>query len=205
MNTTRVSRTESRARTRSGILEAAHRVFLRRGFHAATLDEIADEAGFTKGAVYSNFKSKDDLFLGVLEERFERRAADYEALVVHQDTAEETMRAVARYLLASYRAEPDWWPLVSAFTTHASRDPVLRERLHATRERFLDALAATIERVGERHDVTFLIAPREAARGTGALMRGMALEWQVDPDSLRADVFEEMMAGYLRGLVRSDG
>ena len=69
MSATRISRTDSRARTRSGLLEAAHRVFVRRGFHAATLDEIADEAGYTKGAVYSNFASKEDLFFAVYERR----------------------------------------------------------------------------------------------------------------------------------------
>jgi AcrR family transcriptional regulator len=200
MSATRISRSDSKARTRSGILEAAHRVFVRRGFHAATLDEIADEAGYTKGAVYSNFRNKDDLFLAVLAERYERRAADYEAFVMQHDTPEETFRSIARYLLDAYRAEPDWWPLVSAFTTHASRDPELRERLHATRERFLDALAGTIGRVCARHGMTFVLEPREVARGTGALMRGMTLEWQVDPDSLRPDEFEEMLVAYLRGL-----
>src|SRR6266536_6336353 len=70
-----------RAMTRQHLLEAAAIVFARDGFQGSSLDEIAATAGFTKGAVYSNFKSKDDLFLAVLEQRFERgHAAIREAL-----------------------------------------------------------------------------------------------------------------------------
>src|SRR4249920_557563 len=64
-----------RALTRRHLLEAAGVVFARQGFHGATLDEVAATAGFTKGAVYSNFTSKDDLFLALLEDRTERQLA----------------------------------------------------------------------------------------------------------------------------------
>ena len=61
--------------TRRHLLEAAAIVFAQKGFHAATLDEVAAAAGFTKGAVYSNFKSKDDLFLALFDDRIERQFA----------------------------------------------------------------------------------------------------------------------------------
>src|SRR5499426_3908325 len=64
-----------RAMTRRHLLDAAAIVFARNGFHGATLDEVAATAGFTKGAVYSNFKSKDDLFLALLEDRTDRQLA----------------------------------------------------------------------------------------------------------------------------------
>src|SRR6516225_6093976 len=61
--------------TREHLLQAAAVVFARDGFHGASLDDVAATAGFTKGAVYSNFKSKEDLFLAVLDERIERQLA----------------------------------------------------------------------------------------------------------------------------------
>ena len=64
-----------REMTRRHLLEAAAVVFAAKGFHGATLDEVAAAAGFTKGAVYSNFKSKDDLFLALLDDRSERQFA----------------------------------------------------------------------------------------------------------------------------------
>src|SRR5713226_7690587 len=69
----KLTRDEKKARTRERLLDAAADVFARRGFHAASLDEVADEAGLTKGAVYSNFTSKDDLIVALIETRLDRR------------------------------------------------------------------------------------------------------------------------------------
>jgi AcrR family transcriptional regulator len=200
MATTRISREDSKARTRADLIAAARSVFLRRGFHVATLDEIAEEAGYTKGAVYSNFAGKDDLFLALLAEHYAARAERYATLILEPDDAEGRYRAVARFMLEAYEQEPAWWPLVSDFATHASRIPELRERLRETREAFLDALAGTIEALCDRHQMTFVLPAREVARGTGALMRGMAVEWQIDGSPADAEAFEEMLAAYLRGL-----
>jgi len=83
---TRLSREESRALTRSRVITAAGEVFAERGFHAASLEDVADRAGYSIGAVYSNFRSKDDLFLSLMTERL--RAFDLE--------------------LAFYRQRSDW-------------------------------------------------------------------------------------------------
>jgi AcrR family transcriptional regulator len=200
MAATRVTRSDSKARTKADLSVAARSVFLRRGFHAATLDEIAEEAGYTKGAVYSNFEGKDDLFLALLAEHYVQRARLYAGLPLHQSDAEQTYRAIARVMLEAYAREPAWWPLISEFATHASNDPDLRERLRLTREGFLDALATSVLAASEHHDLTFVLPPREVARGVGALMRGMTTEWLVDPASAASDDFEEMVAAFLRGL-----
>jgi AcrR family transcriptional regulator len=205
MATTKTTRAERKAQTKQELVEAARVVFVRRGFHAASLEEIADEAGYTKGAVYSNFEGKDDLFLAVLEEHYAARTAAYGTLLPEQPSPEATWRAVARFMLEAYGNEPAWWPLVSEFTSHAGDDPELLERLRAARERFIDAVAALIEAVAERHGLEFALPAREVARGSGALLRGMVLEWTVDPGILRLADFEEMHAAYMRGLVASSG
>jgi AcrR family transcriptional regulator len=202
MAATRVTRPERKARTRSDLIAAARTVFLRRGFHAASLEEIAEEAGYTKGAVYSNFAGKDDLLLAVIEEHYAGRAAAYRGFVLSFDTAEEAARAVARFMLESYAAEPAWWTLLSDFTSHAAKDEMLRERLRASRDTFIDAVAELIDGLQERHGVTFAIPSREVARASGAFMRGMTLEWLVDP-SVDRTLFEEMHAAFMRGLERS--
>jgi AcrR family transcriptional regulator len=202
MTTTRISRPERKARTRSDLIAAARTVFVRRGFHAASLEEIAEEAGYTKGAVYSNFAGKDDLFLAVIEEHYSARAEAYRSFVNTFDSAEETYRAVARFMLAAYAAEPGWWTLLSDFSSHAAGDEALRERLHESRERFVDAVAGVIDAVAERHGLAFALPAREVARGSGAFMRGMTLEWLVDPAADRT-AFEDMHVAYMRGLERS--
>ena len=70
----RLTRAEQRDLTRTRLLDAAEKVFVDRGFHAASVDEVAEEAGYSKGAVYSNFENKDELFLAVLERRVDSRA-----------------------------------------------------------------------------------------------------------------------------------
>jgi AcrR family transcriptional regulator len=196
----RLNRVEKKAQTRAAIVAAARRVFLARGFHAATLDDIAEEAGYTKGAVYSNFAGKDDLFLAVLGEHYAARAERYASLILGGDDVEDTYRAIAGVMLDAYRREPAWWPLVSDFSTHASRDPQLRERLRSTREAFLDALAGQVDDVCRRHGMRYALPARDVARGVGALMRGMVVEWAIDPARLDRGTFEEMVAAYLRGL-----
>jgi AcrR family transcriptional regulator len=200
MATARRSRSDTQARTRADLIAAGRRVFLARGFHQATLDEIAEQAGYTKGAVYSNFAGKDDLFLALLEEHYARRTEAYTRVFVAAEDEAQTYRAVARVMLDAYAREPEWWPLVSDFASHASRHPDLLERLRRTREAFLDALAGIIEATSERHGVRYGLPAREIARGTGALMRGMALEWALDPNGADADVFERMHIAYMRGL-----
>jgi AcrR family transcriptional regulator len=200
MATTRISRGDSKARTRADLVAAARRVFLARGFHAATLDEIAEEAGYTKGAVYSNFEGKDDLFLAVLTDHYAQRAARYAMLVGAEEDIEQTYRRIARVMLDAYEEEPAWWPLVSDFSTHASRHPELSSRLRDAREGFLDELAVQIEAITGQRGTTYALPAREMARGAGALMRGMAVEWTIDPSTADAQAFEAMVAAYLRGL-----
>src|SRR5258708_32976215 len=88
----RLTRTESQARTRDKLLATAKTCFLRDGYAATSLDGIADAAGYSKGAVYSNFKNKDELCLAVLDKIRAERAAQLVASVADKRTLEERIR-----------------------------------------------------------------------------------------------------------------
>jgi AcrR family transcriptional regulator len=197
----RLTRSKRKERTRAELIVAARQVFLRRGFHAASLDEIADEAGFTKGAVYSNFAGKDDLFLAMLEEHFRQRAQTYEGLILDQEQIEDSYRAVARFWREANEREPEWSRLVVEFLAHASRHAPLREAALEVRERGLAAIAAIIDALAERHGLEFALPTKQIARGSGALNRGMALEQLLDP-TIPGEFFEEMHVAYMRGLTK---
>ena len=199
----RLTRPEKKERTRADLLAAARTVFLRRGFHGASLGEIAEEAGYTKGAVYSNFTGKDDLFLALLDEHYEHRIQAHRELfeAIALEDPEAARIAVARIMYDAYEREPAWWALVSDFSTHASREPELSRRLRALRERFLGAMAELIEAVGKSHSLAYRLPTLEVARATGALLRGLMLDWILEPDGAdRAAVFEETIAAFLRGV-----
>jgi AcrR family transcriptional regulator len=197
----RVSRQERRERTRAELVGAARAVFLRHGFHAASLDQIAEEAGYTKGAVYSNFASKDDLFVAVLEGHFSDRVRAYETLVLDAASSEDAYRAVARYWHDANEREPEWSRLVVEFLAHASRDDQLRHEVKRVREQGLDAIARLVDGLAARFGVRYTIPTRDMVRGSGALNRGLAVEQLLDPD-LSVEAFEEMHVAYMRGLTR---
>ncbi len=197
---TRLTRSERKERTREELVAAARRVFLRRGFHAASLEEIAEEAGYTKGAVYSSFESKDELFLAVLDAHFDQRAHAYTDVVLDEERLEASYRAVARFMVAAEEREPEWTPLLLEFWTHASRREPLRLAVVERRERFLDVIAGLIEELASRHGVGYQIPAKEVVRGSAALARGMALERLLAPGAVSGELFEEMHTAYVNGL-----
>jgi AcrR family transcriptional regulator len=197
----RVSRQERREQTRAELLAAARRAFLRDGFHATSLDAIAEDAGYTKGAFYSNFASKDDLLVAVLEGHFSARVEAYEKLIFSTDGIEDAYRAVARYWHDANEREPEWSRLVVELLAHASRNDRLRRTVNEIRERALDRIAGFIDRLAEQHGVRYALPAREIARGSGALNRGLAVEQLLDP-SVPVEAFEEMHVAYIRGLTR---
>ena len=84
---TTLTRADRQAQTRDELIGAAERLFTRNGFHATSVDAVADAAGYTKGAVYSNFESKEDLFFAVYERRVDRRVEEMERTLLSGETA----------------------------------------------------------------------------------------------------------------------
>jgi AcrR family transcriptional regulator len=197
----RVGRQERREQTRAELLAAARRAFLRDGFHAASLDAIAEDAGYTKGAFYSNFASKDDALVAVFDEHFRDRTAAYERLIFTTDSVEDAYRAVARYWHDANEREPEWSRLVIEFMAHASRHEHLRQAVKEVRQRGLDRIAELVEQLADRHGVEYTVPITELVRGSGALNRGLAVEQLLDPE-LSVEAFEEMHVAYIRGLTK---
>src|SRR5919198_76152 len=187
---TGLTQPQRKARTRRTLVETARRVFLERGFHGASLDDIADPAGYSKGAVYSNFASKADLFLAVLDAHFEERARAYADVALDGGSLEDSYRAVARFRFAAEEREPEWEPLPLEFWTYAARREDLRTAVTDRRERFLDVIAGLIEELASRHGVAYAIPTREVARGSAALLRGMAIERMLDPSAASLEELE---------------
>jgi AcrR family transcriptional regulator len=198
----RLKQAERRERTRGELVETARQVFVERGFHGASLDEIAERAGFSKGAVYSNFAGKDEFFLAVLDAQFEQRARILADVVLDEQRLEDSYRAVARSMVAADEGEPGWTPLLLEFWAHASRRPSLRAAVGERRERFFDIIAGLIEELGRRHGVQFTIPAKEIARGSNALARGIALDRLLTDGAVSAELFEEMHTAYVLGLTR---
>src|SRR3954451_12829543 len=110
----RLTRIEQTERNRSLLLASARRVFLARGYHGATLEQIAEEAGFSKGVVYSQFRGKGDLFLALLEARIAERAQE-NARVVEELSGPDAVARLGEHLVRGSRDEAAWGLLVIEF------------------------------------------------------------------------------------------
>ncbi len=124
-------RSERKAHTRSRLLEAAARVYARFGFAGATLEEVASDAGFTKGAVYAHFGSKENLLLALVEEHLAGQIAEQLELVDRERATWERPLAGSERWMESLQREPDRFRLFVELWAQAQRDEQLRSRLAA--------------------------------------------------------------------------
>lgn len=187
--TKRLTRDELKARTRTRLIASARTVFARRGYHRASLEEIGEEAGYSTGAVYSNFKGKEDLFLAVLEQHVADRVDAVQRAVADAPTPEARLRAAADDWMRFLAEDPDWYPLFIEFWAYAVRDPRLRAQMAERFAVILDANAALVRAGAQELGIPL---SDELARAGGlfvtALADGLALIKGLDPEAV-ADEF----------------
>jgi AcrR family transcriptional regulator len=175
-----------RAMTRQHLLDAAAIVFARNGFHGSTLDEVAATAGFSKGAVYSNFKSKDDLFLELFHERVDRQfAVVSEALDTGSHHQAEQFPRIRQIL----RSDASPWDdsfvtLWLEFVLYARRNPDAQKKLAASAQRARAQVQALIEHEYEAVGVVPKYPAADLAEIGMALFNGLGLDRLIDPTAV---------------------
>jgi AcrR family transcriptional regulator len=166
--------------TREHLMDAAATVFARDGFHAASLDDVAALAGFTKGAVYSNFKSKDDLFLAVFDHRLDREAEEMASVLEQEGTGVDGQLPQVRSVIER-TWDDEWTALYLEFVLYARRNPEAAEKLAASAQRQRESTIGMLERayasVGDVPDTPIPVL----AKISMALFEGLGLGRLVDP------------------------
>ena len=194
---TRRRREEQAAATRRRLLDAARRVFLRRGFHGASLDLVAVEAGFTKGAVYSRFRSKADLFLALLEERIAQRIAEMRAAAAVARGPLAVTTALSRQWDEKLQQDEQWSLLLIEFRLHAARLPALNRRYAALHARLRQAVAAAMEAEAGGQ---LPVPAEDVARAALALGTGAVLERAADGGAFPEHLMEIVARAIAQGL-----
>lgn len=200
---TRLSRQQRRAQTRQQLIQAAAEVFARRGFHAAVVDEIAEAAGYSSGALYSNFDGKDDLLLAVLEQTIARSAQIHRSAADRGGTGiPERVESVARNWLKTLEERPAEFILLIELWSHAARRPELRERFAERYDAVRDALADIIATGAQQLGLTLALPARDLATIVDALGDGFALQKIVNPEGTRDELliwaFQRLFAAALK-------
>jgi AcrR family transcriptional regulator len=200
MTKQRLTRAEKSAQTRAELMASARRLFLRHGFHACSLEMVAEEAGFTIGAVYSRFGSKADLFLAILDERIDQLVAEVAQVAALHQPIPEQAELLAGRRMALLDREREWFPLVLEFWSHAARDERLRHEFGACHERLVGAYAGLIEADYARLGLPLPLAPEVLARAVVAMGNGVALERLTDPARVPEGLLSTMAVAFLRGV-----
>jgi AcrR family transcriptional regulator len=197
----RLTRAEAKARTRRLLLEAAARTFARKGYAGASVEEIAEDAGFSIGALYSNFSGKEELFLALMTERANSRVSDTAHLLEDRvpDSA-DAWTALGQQMVDVADKDIELAPLQAEFWLYAVRHPELLEtfsaELRARRVPLERLIAAGLAKDGDYPDD---LAGRVAIV-ISALFQGMVRQRRIDQANVPAELYGDALRWLFAGL-----
>jgi len=180
----RLTREESKANTRERLLGAARTAFARSGFHGASVEEIASEAGFSTGALYSNFDGKEDLFLAVMERAIDEHAREISDAVRARSSMTERATGGARQWMTMIEREPEVLLLFMEFWAYGVRDAQVRPLVAAQFARVRELLTRLIADGVREFDLELDVPAEQLAVVIDALADGIARQKLADPDAI---------------------
>ncbi|GAB3057603.1 TetR/AcrR family transcriptional regulator [Intrasporangium mesophilum] len=200
--TSRPTRITARRRaTRERLLDAASEVFAERGFHGASVEDICDRAGFTRGAFYSNFSSKDDLVVELSTRQSEALVERVrEASSRESASAQDVLRDVFAAISGDGQSRDQWFVLTTEFTLHAIRDAAARRSWAAQQRRIRDELVAVVDEAVARQGITLPMPTQIFVRAAVSLVHGSITQRLIEPRSLAAGELERTVLPVLLGL-----
>ena len=180
-----LTRQESQEQTRQNLLDEAIKVFAKKGIAGTSLDEIAKRAGYSKGAVYSNFTSKDDLALTVLERQAEAQLEALKNLIPSQGGDPAFWAEQGQ----SSESQGPWEELLMEVSVRAIHNPALKKRLAAYHQHIIEEAAQIL--AGDKSPTQ---EQRDAVIATTALASGMAMRYVAMPDGHLFEIWGRVIA-----------
>src|SRR3954447_13329430 len=190
-----------RGTARARLLEAAEQLLAQRGYHATSVDQVVREAGLTKGAFYWNFDSKEELFLGLLEDRFDTRARSVMAMVARASAEETTSKRVGRAIATLIAEHRHVVLLMNEFWALAVRDDGVRERWVERQRGLRRDLAKALEARHETTGVPLTVDSHKLAAAIRAMADGLAMDWVAEPETINPGLLAEILELLYDGLV----
>jgi AcrR family transcriptional regulator len=196
----RQTRKEKQAHTRHCLMKSAAKLFAERGLQNASIDDVAEDAGYTKGAFYANFASKEDLFLEMLDERFAQRLEEIERLIAAEGSDEEKAIRAGEDFTRALASDPEWRRLLFEFTAYAVRNPDFRAELVARRRALRTRIAAALQTRADELGIESTVPIDRVAQMLGAMASGFAVERLLERDAVPDDLFGTMLLVFFTGL-----
>ncbi|MGV0804943.1 TetR/AcrR family transcriptional regulator [Mycolicibacterium setense] len=195
----RMTRAEARARTRAALLDAAAQTCARKGYAAASVDEIAAAAGYSVGAVYSNFSSKEQLFSELMNERASGRI-DQVVQTISENADRGPLTALGRMLVEIADNDIEFEAIQAEFWLHAVRNPDAMQILRGRSARTLAALREILADALARNNIDDTVSVEGFAVVVLALFQGLIRQRRIDPDRVPDDLFGQALAWQLAGM-----
>jgi AcrR family transcriptional regulator len=192
--TARLTREQSRANTRERLLAAARSVFARSGFHGASVEEIASAAGFSTGALYSNFDGKEDLFLVLMEREIEAHAREIAEAVRERASMSERATGGARQWMTMIEREPEVVLLFMEFWAYGVRDAQVRPKVAARFAQMREVLTRLIADGVRDFELELELPAEHLALAIDALADGIARQKLTDPDAVPDELMGRVLS-----------
>ncbi|MBO2458812.1 TetR/AcrR family transcriptional regulator [Actinomadura violacea] len=200
----RLTRAEAKARTRRLLLDAAARTFARKGYAGASVEEIAEAAGYSIGALYSNFGGKEELFIelmvGGAKARVERGGQVFAAV---EAGTEDPVTALGRFLMETSDKDDDLALLQAELWLYAMRNPGMRDRLAAAQRESREALEGVMEAVLARVGASGAVPAPAVATVASAMFQGLVRQRRLDPSSVPDDLLRQAMRWLFIGIANA--
>src|SRR5271170_8510513 len=190
----RMTREQSRANTRERLLAAARSVFARSGFHGASVDEIAAQAGFSTGALYSNFDGKEDLFMVLMEREIDEHAREITEAVRARASVAERATGGARQWMTMIDREPELLLLFMEFWAYGVRDAAVRPKVAERFAQMRQVLTRLIADGVREFDLELAIPAEQLAVAIDALADGIARQKLADPEAVPDELMGRVLA-----------
>jgi AcrR family transcriptional regulator len=196
----RVSRRESQARTRARLLESARRICARDGLDRASIERVAEGAGHTRGAFYAHFDSKEELYLAMLEERFDSYLEDFSRALATDEAPEIRARRAGDQLSRMIDADPEGQRLFYEFAVYALRDEQFRKELVGRYRSLRERVAEVFRLRAKEYGVESPIPLERVTVMTFAIALGVGLGQLLEPDRVPEELHGELLAIFFAGL-----
>jgi AcrR family transcriptional regulator len=196
---TPVTRPLSRKRmqTQGRLLDAALETFAERGFHGTSVEEVCERAGFSRGAFYSNYSSKTELFIALYHRQAERTIS---ALVKHVPAklpATRDLEAIVTELVSAIPTDQRWYLINTEFALHAVRNPSAGAAFAAARTRVRTILAERIAEILAHIGRELTVPAEDFARWLFALNEGSVIQSYMEPGEMAPHEMTRLLAPLL--------
>jgi len=190
----RMTREQSKANTRERLLAAARGAFASSGFHGASVEEIASRAGFSTGALYSNFDGKEDLFLMLMEREIDLHAREIAQAVSVRESVAERATGGARQWMTMIEREPELLLLFMEFWAYGVRDTKVRPKVAARFAQVRRMLTKLIEDGVREFELELEIPAEQLAVAIDALADGIARQKLADPGAVPDELMGRVLS-----------